>query len=204
MLTERKMFSSSFDSSATSGVETGTSVVADAAVDGGRALGAARREAADDLRRGADRVVGAARIDALGREREREVLARPQAGLLEQRHEVLARGAREGRRLEHDHLVAPDDVRQRPRGGQQRPEVGLAVAGERRGDADEDRLRLVQLDRAGGEVARAEHRLQALVRRCPRSASGPLDSAATRAWSTSTPMTCSPASAKETASGRPT
>ncbi len=32
----------------------------------------------------------------------------------------------------------------------------------------------------------------------------PPDSAATRAWSTSTPMTCSPASAKETASGRPT
>ena len=33
MLTERKMFSSSLDSSATSGVETGTTVVADAPVE---------------------------------------------------------------------------------------------------------------------------------------------------------------------------
>ena len=33
MLTERKMFSSSLESSATSGAETGTTVVADAAVD---------------------------------------------------------------------------------------------------------------------------------------------------------------------------
>ena len=32
----------------------------------------------------------------------------------------------------------------------------------------------------------------------------PLVSSATRPWSTSTPITCSPASAKETASGRPT
>ena len=32
----------------------------------------------------------------------------------------------------------------------------------------------------------------------------PADSALTRPWSTSTPITCSPASAKETASGRPT
>ena len=75
MLTERKMFSSSFVSSAASGVETRVHGVDRAAVDRGGRLGARRREAADDLRRRLRRPVGAARVDALGRDREVEVLA---------------------------------------------------------------------------------------------------------------------------------
>ena len=88
MLTERKMFSSSFASSAVSGEPTGTTRSQTRLVDLGGALGAGRRQAADDLRRRADRVVGPARVDALGREREREVRAGAQAGLLQQRDQV--------------------------------------------------------------------------------------------------------------------
>ena len=116
MFTERKMFSSSLESSATSGVETAHDLVADRRVDGDGGLGARGREPADDLRRRAQRVVGAARVDALGRERQREVLARPQPGLLQQRHQVLARRARERRRLQDHGLAAPDHARQRLRG----------------------------------------------------------------------------------------
>ena len=178
-------------------------LVADVRVDGGGALGAARGEAADDLRRGAHRVVGAAGVDALGREREREVLAGAQAGLLQQRHEMLARGAGERGRLEHHDLVARDHVCERPRGGQQRAEIGLAVARQRGRDADEDRLGLVQV-----AVARAE--AAALAHDCRRSSDTssigerPSVSAATRAWSTSMPTTSCPASANATASGTPT
>ena len=79
MLTERKMFSSSLVSSAASGEETRHERVDGRRVDRRRALGAGRREAADDLRRRAHRVVGAARVDALGRHGEVEVAARLEA-----------------------------------------------------------------------------------------------------------------------------
>src|SRR4030095_6795333 len=119
MLTERKMFSSSLESSATSGVET----------------------------RANSSQIGAARVHALGGERQREVLAGAQAGLLEQRDHVVARRAGERRRLEDDELVLAHDAGEHLGGRLQRAEVGLAVAGERRRDADEDRLRLAQLAR---------------------------------------------------------
>ena len=77
MLTERKMFSSSFASSAVSGAETGTSVSTALRVERHGALGAGRREAADDLGHRAHGVVGAARVDALGRHGEVEVARRP-------------------------------------------------------------------------------------------------------------------------------
>ena len=125
--------------------------LAHAAVEVEGSLGALACEAADELGRVADREVRAAGIDALGREREREVLARVQTRLLQQRHQMLARRAGEGGRLEHDELALADHAGQRLGGGEQRSEVGLAVAVERRGDADEDRLGLVQLDGAGGE-----------------------------------------------------
>ena len=74
MLTERKMFSSSFDSSAASGEPTRTIVSQTSGVERLGVVAAGLREAADDLRRGAQREVGAAGVDALGREREVEVL----------------------------------------------------------------------------------------------------------------------------------
>ena len=77
----------------------------------------------------------------------------------------------EGRRLEHDELALRDHAGERPGGAEQRAEVGLAVAVQRRGDADEDRLGPVQVDGARGE-ARAVRRPPAAARTgCPRCAS---------------------------------
>ena len=115
MLTERKMFSSSFVISAASGVETRTIVSQSTAVQLGRAVGALRRHPADDLRRVAQRVVGPPRVDALGREGDVEPVADSQAAVLEQRDQLLARGARVGGRLEHDQLPALDDLAERSR-----------------------------------------------------------------------------------------
>ena len=84
-------------------------------------------QAADDLGRVAQREVGAARVDALGREGQVEVAPRGQAGLLQQRPEALARRARVGGRLEHDELALLEHVRQRRAGVDQRLEVRLAV-----------------------------------------------------------------------------
>ena len=75
MFTERKMFSSSFTSSAASGEETRDDRVERAPVEGDGALGAGGRDAADDLRRVLRRPVGPAGVDPLGAEREEEVLA---------------------------------------------------------------------------------------------------------------------------------
>ena len=66
---------------------------------------------ADHLRRVAQREVGAAGVDALGREGEMEVAARRQPRLLEQRRDPLARGARVGGRLEHDQLAGLQHLR---------------------------------------------------------------------------------------------
>ena len=157
------MFSSSLESSATSGVRHPHDLVADRCVDGDRGVGARVGQAADHLRRVAQRVVRAAGIDALRREGQREVGPGLQPRLLQQRHEVLARRAREGRGLEHDRLPTADHARQRARGAQQRPEIRLAVAGQRRRDADEDRVGLVQLHVAGREHAALEHGAQPRV-----------------------------------------
>ena len=88
MLTERKMFSSSFVSSAASGVVTSTTSLQTVRVDG--ASQALRREAADHLGRRAQGVVGTTGIDALRREGGVEVTAAGEPRLLEQRHEALA------------------------------------------------------------------------------------------------------------------
>ena len=120
-------------------------MVAHEAVQLGGALGALRGEPADHLGRGAQRVVGAPGIDALGGEGEVEVLARPRRpGASSSGTQLLARGARIGGRLEHDQLAALDDVGQRARGVEQRPQVGLAVRRQRRRDADEHRVGLGQ------------------------------------------------------------
>ena len=120
-------------------------LVADRAVQRARALEALGRHAADDLRRGAQGVVGAARVDPLGREGEVE-RARPrlQARLLEQRRQPLARGARVGRRLEHDELALLEHARERGAGGDQRLQIGLAVLVQRGRHRDDDGVDLRQ------------------------------------------------------------
>ena len=75
---------------------------------------------------------------------------------------MLARRAGEGRGLEDDELAARDHAGEGAGGVQERAEVRLAVARQRRRDADEDRLRLVQLDEAIGEAAVLEHGPEAL------------------------------------------
>ena len=75
---------------------------------------------------------------------------------------MLAGRAGEGRGLEDDELAAGDHAGEGAGGVQQRAEVRLAVARQRRRDADEDRLRLVELDEAVGEHAALEHGAEAL------------------------------------------
>ena len=114
MLTERKMFSSSLVISAASGVDTRTISSQIAPVQLGGAIGARRRHPADHLRRVAQRVVGAPRVDALGRERDVDVLADAQLRLLlEERHQPLARRPGIRGRLEHDELAALEHLPER-------------------------------------------------------------------------------------------
>src|SRR5579859_3140790 len=105
MLTERKMFSSSFVSSAASGDETGWTVSTTPPYSSG-ATGALVRDPADDLRHRLRRPVLVSRVDALGREGEVEVGAGLQPGdLLQERLDDVARRAGVGRRLEDDELA---------------------------------------------------------------------------------------------------
>src|SRR6266542_2615582 len=128
MFTERKMFSSSFDSSAAPAV---------------------------DLRRRLTRPVGASGIDALRREREVEALSGLQAAaLLEDRLHDLARRPGVRRRLEHDELARVEVRSDRARGALHVAEVRLTLRRERRRDGDHDRVRL----RDDGVVGRRRHR----------------------------------------------
>ena len=107
------MFSSSFDSSAASGLETTSTSSQTRSYSSRAACGAVVGEAADHLHRVAQREVGAPGVHALGREGDVEVAAGREAGLLEHRDEPLARGARIGRRLEHHQLALAQHPRQR-------------------------------------------------------------------------------------------
>jgi len=83
-------------------------VVERGAVDLERPRGAGGGEAADDLGRGLGGVVGAPRVDALGREREVKVDAGDQTGAgFEDGRQLVARGARIRGALEGDELAAP-------------------------------------------------------------------------------------------------
>jgi hypothetical protein len=80
-------------------------VLANAPVELGRTVGAGLGDAADHLRRVVQRVVGPARVDALGGERDVDVRTDLQRRVaLNRRHQQLARGARVGGRLEHHQL----------------------------------------------------------------------------------------------------
>ena len=199
------MFSSSLASSAASGEETGTT--------GRRRSSTAPRarsrhagvEAADHLGRRPHGEVGAAGVDPLGRHSQVEVPpgASPSRssigcstsawcpGRWSTRAPPAGRGA--GRA---DRLGGADDDR----------DVRLAVLGQRRGHADQDRLgvrdrRVVRRWQRSSPPGRAAPaRRPATSSTCVR----PAASSATRAASTSTQVTRQPASAKATASGSPT
>ena len=85
MFTERNVFSSSFTSSAALGARHGHDRVDARRVERRRDLGARRRDAADDLRRVLRVPLRIARIDALGAEREEDVLADREARCFERR-----------------------------------------------------------------------------------------------------------------------
>ncbi len=81
-----------------------------------------------------------------------EVAPGGEAGLLEQRSDALARGAGVGRGLEHDELVGLQHLGESAGGVDQRPEVRLAVARERRRHADDHGVGLGQARVARGRV----------------------------------------------------
>jgi hypothetical protein len=139
-------------------------LVADLAIQGNRAVQALRRQAADDLGCVAHRVVGAARVDALGREGDVEVAAGLEPGLLEQRYQALAGRARIGGRLERDELPLLEHPRERRAGVHQRAQVGLAVLGERRRHGDDHGLGLRQVGVARRGAHASADRAQAVGR----------------------------------------
>ena len=99
-----------------------------------------------------------------GEKADEEVTSRREAGLLEQRHELVACGARVGGRLEHHQLARLEHAGQRGAGGDQRLKIGLAVAGEGSWNRDDDRLDLGQVGVARGRVEALSDRAERLVR----------------------------------------
>ncbi len=81
-----------------------------------------------------------------------EVAPGGKAGLLEQRRDALARRAGVGRGLEHDELIGLQHLGEAARGVDQRAEIRLAVARERRGHADDHSVGLGQPRVARGRV----------------------------------------------------
>ena len=123
-------------------------------------LGAAQAlvgDARDDLWRVAHRPLAAARVDALGGVAEEELLADGAPAAREDRQHDLLRRAGVRRRLQDDERPV---VAQVPRGrlgrGDDEREVGRARLGQRRGDADRDRVQVGQRRVVGrrGEAAR--------------------------------------------------
>jgi hypothetical protein len=139
-------------------------LVDDAAVQLGSGLGRGLVDPADDLRGRPCGEVSAARIDALGREREMEPVARLQPALLEQRLEDVARRPGVGRRLEHDEMAGMEVGGDRTCRALDVRQIGIALGGKRRGDGDHDRIR--PRDHAeigcGAHGARLDERLQPL------------------------------------------
>ena len=203
MLTVRKMFSSSFVSSAASGVETADDVVADLAVQLDGAVAAGLGQPGDDLRRGAQRVVRAAGIDALGREREVEV-ARPRRGPTPRAPAATARAwcrdtsstrARRAARPAERPASARVAETSGPRSGSR---LAVSGVGTQTTIASQREVR-----RARRRIDAAQRRLQPLVRDVLDVRVAALRASILRA-STSTATTSCPSSANATASGRPT
>src|SRR5690606_21603282 len=110
----------------------------EALVEGAGGLGAVGGDAADDLRGVLQAEGGVARVDALGRERQVEVLAHGETGRLQAGPDDLVGGAGVGRGLQDDERAGPQVGGDVLDGGVHRAEVGRAVLGERGGHADDD------------------------------------------------------------------
>ena len=209
MLTERKMFSSSFVSSAASGDETRWTVSIARAVERGRGLG---RRLVDRRRRPSGRSSSSSRCGPGRRAR-----ARTRGGSRRRRRartprsrigcSVVARRARIRRRLEHDELTraAGGVAISAPRCGTIE-RSGSRCLRERRRQRDQDRVGVAQHVVVGrrGEAALGRRARGAARTGRPRCSSRRGSSCATRSASTSTRRTVRPASAKTCASGTPT
>ena len=181
------MFSSSFVISAASGVETRTTSSQTSPYSS--SARSAHASVSPPTTFGVLRSVKSVRpgIDALGREREVEVAPGGEPGLLQQRRDPLARGARVGRRLEHDQLARLQHARRaraaRPSAGRG-PARGCASAASARRSAPRRAL-------ASARVARRRVRSRArprelLRRRRPRCRTRPAPIASILRASTST------------------
>ena len=161
------MFSSSFVSSAASGDETGCTVSIAVRVEGGGRRGRALVDPADDLRHALRRPVLATGVDALGGEGEVEVRAGLEAApSLEDGLHLLPRRPRVRGRLEDDEMPGSQTRRDLLGGGDEDPQVRLALPRERRRERDEDRVGLAQLVVVGrrGDEPGLDERLQHLGR----------------------------------------
>ena len=140
MFTDRKMFSSSLDSSAASGAET-TSTSSQTRSYRARAS-AAQSSVIPPTTLTVLRSVKSERPGSTRSGENATWKSRPgrEPGLFEQRHEPLPGRARVRRRLQHDQLPLAQHARQRGGGVDHRPQVGLAVLGQRRRHADHDRV----------------------------------------------------------------
>ena len=92
-----------------------------------------------------------------------EVAPGGEPGLLEDRLQALAGGPRIGGRLEHHELPGAQHGRQRAAGVGDVAEVGLALVGERRRDADQDRVALGERGVVGGRGEPVGDRREPLV-----------------------------------------
>ena len=151
MLTARNTFSRILAASATSGEDDGHHRLDRRGVERHRHL---ERRLVDPAHHLGDRLgveAAVARVLALGREGQEEVLAAREAARLEARQQLLARGAGIGGRLEHHQLARPQPRRDLVGRLAHVGEVGLAVAAERRRHAHQDRVALGEtIERRGG------------------------------------------------------
>ena len=132
--------------------------LAHAAVDRDGALGARLGQAADDLRRRADRVVGAAGIDALGREGERRSPSparRPDSSSSGTRYSRVVPGnVVDSSTIVWPRRMTPPSARAALSSG---PSSGSRLAVSGVGTQIEHRLGVVQVDEARAEAAALEH-----------------------------------------------
>jgi hypothetical protein len=120
---------------------------------------AARRDAAHDLRDVARLVDRVARVDALGREREEEVLAHGHAAGGEAGQDQLVGRARVRRRLEDHELALVQVAGNLVGGGDDVRDVRILRLVERRRHADVDRVGLLEDGEVGGrQEAAGAHR----------------------------------------------
>ncbi len=149
-------------------------------VDVGDALQRLRRVAGDDLGDAGERVLLVAGIDALGRVADEEVLLPLHARVaLEHRNADLLGRARVDGRLVDDGGAALQCAADELARADQRREVGLVRVVDRRGDGDDDEVRLGRARRDPSSLRAASRR------RAPRGSprrSGPRRDGTRRPW----------------------